>query len=310
MLNRRLIRIKVFKALYSSVNSGSDSLELAQKALERSCESTLDLYHFLLNITGYLTVLARERIDAALHKFHPTDEEANPNMRFVDNRFSEIVGSDPEHGRICFKKGLVWDEYDVLVKKIYASITASEYYREYMDAPDTTLKADCDLFKRIFEEEFEDNESLAAILEDRCVDWADDLSYVLNVIIRDIDAIARDGKLPVERVFLKDEDTIFAKELLAESFTGYAGYLESVFANSDNWDSDRLVSTDTALIVMGIAEAVRFPSIPVKVTINEYVEISKFYSTPNSRVFVNGILDKVIKDKIASGEISKKDNNN
>ena len=309
MLNRRLIRIKVFKTLYSSVNSGSDSLEAAQNVLDRSCEITLKLYHFLLNVTGSLTALARERIEAGLHKFHPSQEEANPNMRFVENAFSEIVCSDPEHGSICYRGGLVWDEYDVLVKKIFASITSSEYYKEYMAAPETSLKADCNLWKRIFEEEFEDNALLEQQLEDICVDWPDDLAYVLNVIIRDIDTIAREKKVPAAKVFQKEDDCFFARQLLEEAFTGYDEYRNLIFANLDNWDSNRLVSTDVILIVLGLAEAVRFCSIPVKVTINEYVELSKFYSTPNSRVFVNGILDKIIKDKMATGEITKTENN-
>lgn len=305
MLNRRLIRIKVFKSLYAFENSGEESPERAMNHLLESCERTRDLYYFLLNVTGSLTRLASQRIEAGLHKFYPTAEEADPSYRFVENAFSAIVNSDPVFGRECQKKCLGWGEYDVFVKKLYGSITASDYYKEYMSAPATSPEADCNLWRRIFEEEFEDNAMLENLLEDKSADWVDDLSYVLNVIIGDMPKIMESGSVPRIKVFQKPDDQSFARGLLEESIAGYAEYSALVTANADNWDSDRVVSTDVALIVMGIAEAVSFSTIPVKVTINEYVELSKYYSTPNSRQFVNGILNRVIQDKISSGEIVK-----
>jgi len=305
MLNRRLIRIKAFKALYSFEYSGADSPETASEQLMRSCEKTLELYHFMLNITGSIVMVAREKMEAAMKKFHPTEEDLNPNTRFVENGFTALVDSDPDFGKVCQKKGLVWVDYDIFVKKVLASVTASEYYKEYMDAHESSFEADCQLWKRIYEEEFEDNEMLESILEERFPEWVDELGFVLNVIIKDIDTIQTTHRLPKQKVFLKDEDREFARTLLLESITGYEEYRNILLANLANWDSDRLVSTDIALIVMGLAEAVNFPTIPVKATINEYVELSKYYSTPNSRIFVNGILDKVIKEKLASGEITK-----
>lgn len=305
MLNRRLIRIKAFKTLFSFEFSGADSPAFASEQLMRSCESTLDLYFFMMNVTGAVVSVAREKIDAAMHKFHPTEEDMNPNMRLVENGFTALVDADPDFGKACLKKNLTWGDYDIFVKKLLSSITASEYYKEYMESPEGGFEADCQFWKRVFEEEFEDNDILETILEDRNPDWSDDINYVLNVIIKDIELIQNSHKLPKEKTFLKDEDREFARTLLSESIMGYDEYKNLLMENLDNWDSDRLVSTDVALIVMGIAEAVNFPTIPVKATINEYVEISKFYSTPNSKVFVNGILDKVIKAKLASGEITK-----
>ena len=314
MLNRRLIRIKVFKALFAFENSGSESPATAADMLSRSCEKTLELYCFLLNISGSLVALARERIDAGLHKFHPTEEEANPNYRFVNNRLSKLIDDDPEFGRFCQKHKLSWHEYDVFVKKLFASVTASDYYKEYMTAAEDSFEADCRLFARIFEEEFEDNELLDSIFEDISLkrpwkegldDWSDELAFVLNVIISDLPMIAHRKALVPQKVFKNEDDSLFAQTLLQESIAGYAEYSALISDNLSNWDPDRLVSTDIALIVMGLAEAVSFPTIPVKVTINEYVEIAKYYSTPNSRIFVNGMLDKLIRAKVESGEIVK-----
>ena len=305
MLNRRLIRIKAFKTLFSYENSGAENPDRALKELLDSCEKSRDLYFFLLNVAGPLTEVARERIETGLRKFHPTDEEANPNYKFVNNRFTALVLDDPEVGRICQKKHLVWNEYDVFIKKLFASVQASDYDKAYMASGEDSFEEDCRLWQHIFEEEFEDNEMLEPLLEDLSVYWVDDVAFVLNVIIRNIDETDRTHRIVKPEVFQKEDDREFAVKLLQESISGYDEYVALISANLSNWEPDRLVSTDIALIVMGLAEAVTFSSIPVKVTINEYVEISKFYSTPNSRTFVNGMLDKLVRAKVESGEITK-----
>ena len=314
MLNRRLIRIKVFKTLFAFKNSGEESVERASDLLARSCEKTLELYYFLLNIAGSLVSLAQERIQIGLHKFHPTEEETHPNYRFAHNRLARLIDDDPEFGRFCQKHKLNWAEYDVFVKKLFASVVSSDYYKEYMASEEDSFEADCRVFGRIFEEEFEDNDLLESVFEDVSLkrpwkdgldDWSDELAFVINVILSDLPVIARRQALVQQKVFKNEDDALFAQTLLRESIAGYDEYRQLISDNLDNWDPDRLVSTDIALIVMGLAEAVSFPTIPVKVTLNEYVEIAKYYSTPNSRIFVNGMLDKLIREKVDSGEIAK-----
>lgn len=174
-----------------------------------------------------------------------------------------------------------------------------------MAAPGHTMEEDCDIFIKIYEEEFEDNEEIAQIIEDMSLYWMDDLAYALIVIIRNIGIFKEKRKFMTPATFMKDDDREFAVELLDYTLANYDKYLKVVTANVSNWDSERLVATDISLIILGIAEAVHFPNIPIKVSINEYVEISKFYSTPNSKVFVNGLLDKIIQSMVASGEIVK-----
>lgn len=305
MLNRRLIRIKVFKVLYAAETSHEVSLPAAEKELLLSCAKTLDLYYFLLNIAPALKRLAQQKIDAGKNKFNPTESELNASTRFVDNRFIALLEEDSVLNETCTKKGLMWEEYDVFIKQLYASVVASDYYQEYMAAPECTLEDDCRLVSRIYEEELEDNEMLWDILEETSVYWADDLGFVLNAIIRATGSVAEGGGLPHPSVFMKDDDRTFAIKLLEASAVNYDKYLATVRENVPNWDPDRIVRVDSCLVVMGIAEAVTFPSIPVKVTINEYVDISKFYSTPNSHIFVNGLLDVIIKKMTESGEIVK-----
>jgi len=305
MLSRRLIRIKAFKTLFAFVGSESDNVNAAQKTLLESCDKVKDLYYFLLNISSSLVSVAEEKISVGLRKYHPTEAEANPNYKFVRNRFAALLSDDPEFGRICQKRGLNWGEYDPFVRHVYNSMITKEYYQDYMNSEEDSFEADCRLFSCIFEDEFEDNEELESILEDISLLWIDDLAFALNAVIAGIAETSRKKRIVHPNTFLKEDDKEFALRLLSESIVHYDEYFKLMESHLDNWKADRLVLTDAALIVMGVTEAVEFPTIPVKVTINEYVEIAKYYSTPNSRIFVNGILDRIIQEKIREGEIIK-----
>lgn len=308
MLNRRLIRIKVFKVLYSSVTSGSDSLIEAEKTLNYSCEKTLHLYYFMLNAVVALRNAALTRIETGLMKFNPTPEERNPNRKFAENRVSAYLAGDPRFVKFCEDHGLMWNEdLQSFIKKTLQTLSARDYFKEYMESGESSMEEDCTLFIRMFSdlELFEDNGDLASTLEDMSVYWTDDLGFVLSAIVRGLEVLRSRGTMPVPGVFLKDDDREFAVELLRAAMRGYGKYMDLVVANTSNWDPDRVVTTDLVLIVQGIAEAVRFPNIPLKVTINEYVEISKFYSTLNSKVFVNGLLDRILRRMVDSGEVVK-----
>ena len=307
MLNRRLIRIKVFKSLFSAVSSGADSVSSLEKSFLKSCDKTKDLYFFMMNVSVALKRAADAKIEAGLKKFHPTPEEKNPNMKFSENLFVERVMSEEKFVSYVEREGLLWnnDELILYVKRLYNRIAEKEYFKEYMASPERSLREDCYLFINIFTQEFEDDETLEQILEDMSLYWMDDLGFVLMTIVANIEYLRDRDRFAIPKTFLKEDDREFAVELMNYSFINYTKLYDRVSQNLSNWDSDRLVSTDIALIVIGVAEAMRFPNIPVKVTINEYVEISKYYSTINSNVFVNGLLDKLIQSMVASGEIVK-----
>ena len=308
MINRRLIRIKVFKVLYSMVASGSDSLTEAGKALRYSCDKTLQLYYFILNAAVALRNAAEARIETGLKKYNPTPEERNPNRKFVENQVSAWLEHNEGFVKYCEDHGLLWNgDLTIVIKKILNALYEKDYYKEYMASETRSMAEDCSLFIRIFSdlELFEDNEELGSFLEDMSMFWIDDLGYVLGVIVRSLETLKKRGEMQMPDVFMKDDDREFAQELLKAAVTGYRKYMDIVMANTSNWDPDRVVITDLVLIVQGIAEAVRFPNIPLKVTINEYVDISKYYSTVNSRVFVNGLLDRILRKMTDTGEIVK-----
>ncbi len=307
MINRRLIRIKVFKVLYSTVISGEESLQSAEKELLYSCSKTLDLYYFMLNLSVALKRAADNKIDSGLRKFQPTFEEAYPNRKFSNNLFIKKLLGNKDFEKHCMKNGLLWSEESlaIFVRKLFNKISTEEYYKEYMSSKSSSYKEDCDFLMKIYEQELEDNDDLASILEDSSLYWIDDLGFALNAVIKTLSSSKEKVPLKFPQVFMKDDDKDYAIELLDFALIHYNKYYDLVVKNVANWDSDRLVTTDITLIITGIAEAVKFPTIPIKVTINEYVEISKFYSTPNSKVFVNGLLDKIVQSMLASGEIVK-----
>lgn len=304
MLNRRILRIKVFKAIYTYAENPGMTLKELESLLELSCESTRDLYLFMLSVTKPLTEEALSRIESARNKFNPTEEERNPNMKFVRNRIPAILSSDPDFTKIVSKKKLGWAQYDVLLRKLYDSIKAAPYYQAYMEDESESLKKDAALWRKIFENEFEELESLSEVLEDLSIYWNDDLAYALTWCCRTMDSLGKGESWNLPPLYQSDmdasagksSDKAFAVNLLRAAYTGFGRYYDLLAENTPKWDKNRICATDVALIVCGLAESEAF-TIPSKIIINEYVEISKYYSTPESRSFVNGVLDRLIKSK-------------
>ena len=308
-----MLRVKAFEILYSYAENRDMTLKEALSALDISCEATRDLYLYLLSIVVPLTAEAARRAEAARHKFNPTEEELHPNLKFVRNALSPLLESDPDFQKLLERKKLSWEQDDALVNQIFDAMKQRPYYAAYLADPEVSLAQDVRLFKKVFEYEFEDNEALSQVLEDRSLYWSDDLPYALTCIIRSLDDVARTGRWNLPPLYQSeilaaqgkkvDSDREFVQRLLQTSFSRFGEYYDKVASAVQGWDRERLFTTDMVLIAMGLAEAENFPEIPVKVTINEYVEISKFYSTPKSRSFVNGILDRLIKE---STKINKK----
>ena len=310
MINRRLIRIKVFKELFSKVSTGSYDVVPAENELLAACKKTRELYCLMLLLPVELSKMAQEKIDTGLQKFHPTAQEMNPSFKFAQNKFSELVANDEEFLKYCKHHGISWETKFLTVRSIFNSMCSKEYFQKFMSGSEVTigganLKDSVKLFEHIYKEELEDSEAVGDMLEEQCSLWSDDLGYVLLTILKDLKQIAKSGKITVPDVFMKEDDEVFAKKLLKACMINYDEYTELAQSFLSKWDVERVVSTDLTLIVMGIAEAVKFETIPLKVTINEYVEISKYYSTPKSKVFVNGLLNRVLQKLQKEGKIHK-----
>ena len=307
MLNRRILRVKAFKVLYAYAENQDLSLKEALQSLDASCEATRDLYMYMMAVIPALTAEAARRIEAARGKFNPTEEDLHPRMKFVQNGVSALLEQDPDFARLLEKKKISWANDDALLNSLYETLRTRKYFQEYLTAETSSLQEDARLWQRIFQEEFEDNEALAAILEDSSIFWADELAYVLGTCIRSLEEMGRTGRWNFPPLYQSeilsaqgktvDSDRDFVRKLVTAAYGRYAQYSNLVAESVSKWDQDRLYTTDTVLIVLGLTEAETFPEIPVKVSINEYVEISKYYSTPKSRGFVNGLLDRLVKEK-------------
>lgn len=313
MLNRRILRIKAYKVLYGSVIAEGTSLAQAEAHLEQACEATRDLYVYMLSIIPALTQVAKDRIDAAKSKLRPTEEDLNPNMKFAENGMARLIAEDVDLNKLLAKKKYSWAQYDILLKKVMTSVASKEYFAQYMESSERSLTEDCRLFTKIFEEEFDDNQDLEMILEEKSMHWVDDLPYALSWCCRSLKDFA-DGKswslLPLYQSEMKkgedvESDKLFVRRLLQSSYAGYEKYSAMVAEAVSGWEKERLFLSDVVLVVMGLAEAVSFPTIPVKVTINEYVELAKYYGTPKSRAFVNGLLDRLVQNLVNEGSVAK-----
>ena len=314
MLNRRILRIKAFKVLYANILAGNSSLAQAETQLDQSCEATRDLYLYMLSVVPALTQIARDRIDAAKTKLRPTEEDLNPNMKFADNALAKLIAEDVDLNKLLAKKKYSWGQYDLILKKVMTSVASKEYFQKYMESDKVSLAEDCKLFTKIFEEEFVDLEELEMMLEEKSLYWNDDLAYALTWCCRSFKDFAAGKSWSMLPLYQSDmlegpdveSDNRFVHKLLQSSYAAYEKYAAMVAESVTGWERERLFSTDVVLIAMGLAEAVTFSEIPVKVTLNEYVEIAKFYGTPKSRAFVNGLLDRLIQKLTEEGAIVKK----
>lgn len=313
MLNRRILRIKAFKVLYSFAEDPSMTLAEAESQLEISCEATRSLYLFMMSLIPALTDEAASRIEAARGKFNPTEEEMNPNMKFVENTLAATLREDRDFVKAVSKRKLSWEQYDAFLRNLFNAVSSKDYFIDYMSSDDHGLKQDVKLFSKIFEEDLVDSQELSDILEDLSIWWNDDLAYSLTCCCDTLKAMASGKGWELPPLYRSEmassasveSDKAFVTKLLRTSYLCFDKYAPLVAQNTQQWESDRLFTTDLALIVMGLGEAKAFPAMPVRVTINEYVEISKYYSTPKSRSFVNGMLDRLIKKLVADGEIVK-----
>ena len=307
MLSRRFIRVKVFKILFSSVHSQNFDQAGAEKELLASLEKTRQLYFLLLSLPVALAHYAQDRIDIGLQKYQPSDQEIHPNLRFVNNKVIAALEQDKDLLRVR-EHGINWAAHRGYVRKLYEQLKEDPYFVDYMNAlQEPGFDDDLNLIQLFFCNQPDDDQDLYNLLEDQSLYWADGIAYVCNVILAQLAGMKAGMGFPAHpSLFNNQEDRDFATGLLAHSLIHYKEYASFIEKFAQNWDLERIAGTDSILIILGISEAVAFPQIPIKVTLNEIVEISKYYSTENSKMFVNGILDKVIKHLTQEGVVSKR----
>lgn len=306
MFSRRFLRIKVIKALYAHFKSESDSLVASEKNLISSIDKAYDLYFQMLRLIVDVRNYAAERIELARNKKLPTYADLNPNMRFVENTvITQIETSDGLNAKLN-KQGLGWSQYPELIKHLYGLMIESEYYKRYMTAPASSFNADRTLVEDFFIETVQNNDMLETVVEEQSIQWCDDVNFALIMVVRTLEGCRpEDNDLPLRREYKSEDDLTFTKELFRKTIMHFSEYQEYIEKFITNWDVERIAFLDNVILACAIAELTGFASIPVKVTLDEYIELAKYYSTPGSSLFINGVLDKIVEALRTEGRINK-----
>ena len=298
MINRVLIRIKVVQILYAYYKGDGNSLPVAEKELFFSIEKTYDLYFHLLALSVEITRYAALRIDAKRNKFRPSPEDLNPNTCFIDNKFIAQLTKNESLNEYLKKKKLTWGNDGDIVKELYEEIISTEFYAEYMNQASESYADDKELWRKIYKKVILTSEGLDNSIEEQSIYWTDDIEIVISFIIKTIKRFEENSGKQQELLpmFKEEEDAEFARKLLRSILSNNVEYRKIIDRYTKNWELDRIAFMDIVIMEVALAELMNFPTIPVNVTFNEYIEISKMYSTDKSSTFINGVLDKIVNE--------------
>ncbi|MBQ2423667.1 MAG: transcription termination factor, partial [Alistipes sp.] len=277
MLSRRLLRVKVVKAVYAHLQTESDNIPQTEKNLISSIDKAYDLYFHILSLLPELVKYAEARQEIARNKMLPTEEDLNPNRKFVENRAIERIAQCEAIADYCAKRGLRWTENTDLIKNLFNTLTEQPFYKNYMKNSSRSFKEDSEFAANILLNILEMNEQLEGVLEDQSIHWVDDLGYILTMAARTMTSM-RESHEQVKLLpkFKSDEDLDYSKRLLRESIIHFSDSRALIDSHTNNWDIERLALMDNVILAVAIAEAKNFASIPVKVTMNEFIDIAKY----------------------------------
>lgn len=315
MLSRRVLRIKVMQALYAFFQGGDDRLEKAEKQMMQNTERIYDLYIYQLSALLEILDTARAAIETGKGKYFPSESERNPVMKFADNRVLCYLENNTDYKRHFEALRINWADEKELFRKLFSQVRETEDYQNYLNSGKSSFEEDRRFVINLFKDHLADCDELMQLYEEKNIYWVDDYDIVSYMIIKTLNGFSQkmDVHTPLPDLFLKDgeneedemEDKAFMKDLFRKTILNADDYDRLIADKAANWELERIAMMDNLLLRMALCELLSFPSIPVKVTMNEYIEISKMYSTAKSRLFINGILDKLIADLKQSKRIRK-----
>ena len=306
MINRQLIRIKTVQLVYSDLQANRPKHEVDGEMLS-AVESSWKLYNFLLALIVKVTEWRRQQQEAGRSKYIPSDEERMPNLRFVNNRVARLIADDGKVLDYCEENTLTSDFDTDLYRALWVQIETLPLYQSYMSAPKAPdFEADKALWLEILNQVFPNCQQLDETLESRDIFWNDDLAVVLSYVVKTVQRMKEsDHTVHLAKMFASEEDRQFANELYHQTLDHIHEYIPMVNDVASNWESERMAVMDKVIMATAIAELVHFADIPVRITLNEYIEMAKHYSSPNSSKFVNGVLDRVVAKLREEGRIIK-----
>lgn len=305
MLNRRLLRVKVMQVLYAHYQNSETSIQNSEKELFHSISKSLDLYYLYILLILELRDYAIGRIEYGKNKKMATAAELKPNTRFITNKVLSKFSECKEVTQYREKSGNNWVNYPEIVKNLYAEMISSQQYKDYMEGAETTFDVDKKFIIKLLEKTIAYYEPLYATFEDQSIYWNDEIEFVLSMVVKTIKGMSEAEEIEIMGEYKDEEDRDFVKKLFRKAAVNQKEYRDLIEKYAKNWELERVAFMDVVLMQIALAELTEFSNIPIKVSMNEYIEIAKHYSTDKSGVFINGILDKAIIQLTEDKKINK-----
>lgn len=307
MINRVLIRLKIVQIVYAYYQNGGKNLDTAEKELFFSLSKAYDLYNYLLLLMVEVTKQANKRLNAAKNKLVPTKEELFPNTKFVENRFIAQLEVNKQLLEFSNNQKKTWENEADFVKTLCDKILESDIYKEYMASETSSYEEDRELWRKLYKNIIFNNIELDQVLEGQSLYWNDDKEIVDTFVLKTIKRFDEKNGAKQELLpeFKDEEDQDFARRLFRRTILNADYYRHLISENTKNWDLDRVAFMDVVIMQIALAEILSFPNIPVSVSLNEYVEIAKLYSTPKSGGFINGTLDGIVNSLKKENKLTK-----
>ena len=307
MINRVLIRLKIVQIVYAFYQNGGKNLDTAEKELFFSLSKAYDMYNYLLLLMVEITKQAERKQSAAKSKLLPTAEELYPNTKFVDNRFIAQLEVNKQLLEFSETQKKTWENESEFVKSLCEKIMDTDIYKEYMASETSSYEEDRELWRKIYKRMIFNNDELDQVLEDQSLYWNDDKEIVDTFVLKTIKRFEEQNGANQELLpeFKDEEDQDFARRLFRRTILNADYYRHLISENTRNWDLDRVAFMDVIIMQIALAEILSFPNIPVSVSLNEYLEIAKLYSTPKSGSFINGTLDGIVNQLKKENKLTK-----
>jgi N utilization substance protein B len=307
MISRRLLRIKALMAFYAFNRREDEDLVRAETELMFSIGKTYDLYHYLMLLVLEIADIASGKTEQALRKNMPAPEDLNPNRRFIDNLLIAQLRENIALNKYISASKLSWTNYSHIPRLLYNKMTLWEPYEEYMKAEGSNYQSDKKFIIRLITEFFSNSEELLNCLEEQSIYWNDDMEYVLVMVEKTLKKFRYETgeKCGLMPLFKDNDDEEFVKVLFRKAVINTKKCSDFIDNNTTNWEVERIALMDILVMQLAITEILEFPEIPVKVTLNEYIEIAKYYCTSKSSTFVNGILDNIVREIREKGLFNK-----
>lgn len=306
MINRELIRIKIVQLTYAYYQNGNKNMDIAEKELFFSLSKAYDLYNYLLALIVAITKEERLRVEVATQRAQREGAEI-PSQKFVCNKFAMQLEENKMLNDFVASQKQTWSDDIETVRKLCNQIELSETYQAYMASEDDSYEADREVWRKLYKQLIQENGDLDALLEEKSLYWNDDKEIVDTFVLKTIKRFESEAKSDQELLpeYKDEEDKEFARKLFRSTILNAEQYQQYMSDASRNWDFSRLAYMDVVIMQIALAEMMTFPNIPVSVTINEYVDLAKLYSTSRSGNYINGMLDSIARYLIQEGILLK-----